>query len=785
MKKLLILLSCLSLSKCSVLPSIPEHLVACYRTGGPPLRAPRRLDVFLSLLKKVELDSKLDTRLLATSLLRSLRLDGIEEASNAIETDFILPYRASAFQFFKYKILLDLFLPAQDLLTIDEILSLDEKCMLHKLLSSTVRRWERGDENVVCPLSVQMRDTMAAQSSGRIHSRCPIEDGVIQTKWGPVAIGTIVAGVAASLENQSVPVTEILNQDVFSAGIAEPLMTSAKQEWLDDIETLPGNERTLITEAEINNIWVATLAGDLAEVVINQGPRFGASSLLVLGSNNRWNDTLLPRDHYIFPQNASFVDWQFTDAEILAGIDGLILSSYVPKWLEERRTLRLSQIIEMYYSNEGVSFDTNVRACDRKTLFRNVFNATQLTSQTSRLAHVLSLWQITVYIPYEEMDRISGAAVTVFENYLNSILSKYHKDCEPSHSIPVMDLVVATDGSWKGYDVEQFMSWMGDALEINMQRSTLGLLHGNTAQWVVPLADNLTTVFSHINNFTDEWPNRINIPNIISTIIQFERNKTLSSVDAKASAAPATVVLIVSPTDRPTSGDLEKSRSLMQSLRASFFDVYFVYASTDLTDFQDINNMYLDYSELFLQLPSANVHNIIESVDMNIVQNEIPTALMGMHCPFNGTTFEQIEYEDFVIPSRTKGYRIHPFYLRQQQLVSVQFRNNGQGQLLVCTYRGVETSHTCQTLAERETYKFNLTTPCQSPEFCLPAHYTVSVRSSSNICANSDCRLPNQVGYYIQHSGLTCLPIRGSAFKISNWMIHTFLTLIISLLLLS
>ncbi|XP_053612544.1 uncharacterized protein LOC128676451 [Plodia interpunctella] len=781
MKYIVLLLSCVYFTYSVVLPSIPEHLVACYRAGGPPLRAPRRLDVFLSLLKKVELDSKLDTRLLATSLLRSLRLDGIEESSEAIETEFVLPFRASSFQFHKYKILMDLFLPSQDLLTIDEILALDEKCMIHKMLSSTVRRWERGDENVVCPISVQTTDTMATQNSRRIHSRCPIEDGVIQTRWGPVAVGTVVAAVAASLEPQSVSVTEILNQDVFSAGIAEPLMTSAKQEWLEDIETLPGNERTVIPEAEINNIWAATLAGDLAEVVINQGPRFGASSLLVIGSNNRWNDTLLPRDHYILPQNATFVDWQFTDAEILAGIDGLILSNYVPEWLEERRTLRLSQIMEMYYSNEGVSFDSNVKACERRKLFRNVFNATHLASQTSRLAHVLSLWQITVYIPFEEIDRISAAAATVFENYLNSILNKYHKACEPSHSIPVMDLVVVTDSSWKGYDVEQFMSWMGDALEINMQRSTLALMHGNTAQWIVPPADNLTTVFSHIHNFTDEWPNRLNLPNIISAVMQLERNKSLRA--AAACAASAAAVLVLSPADRPSAAELERSQTLMKSLRASFFDVYFIYASTDLTVFQNINDVYLDYSELFLQLASASVHNVIEAVDMNIVQNEIPTVLMGMHCPFNGTTFEQTEYEDFVLPSRTKGYRIHPYYLRLQPLISVQFRNNGQGELLICTYRGVETSHTCQTLAERETFIYNLTIPCQSPEFCLPSHYTVSVRSTSNTCANTDCRLPNQVGYYIRHSGLNCLAIRGAAPKTSYWKLHIVLTLIISLFL--
>lgn len=66
--------------------------------------------------------------------------------------------------------------------------------------------------------------------------------------------------------------------------------------------------------------------GDLAEVVLNQGPRTGAvPQRMTVGSNSRWNDTLLPRNHYLTSQNASIVDWHFTDAEILAGIDGTFL----------------------------------------------------------------------------------------------------------------------------------------------------------------------------------------------------------------------------------------------------------------------------------------------------------------------------------------------------------------------------------------------------------------------------------------------------------------------------
>lgn len=48
--------------------------------------------------------------------------------------------------------------------------------------------------------------------------------------------------------------------------MAEPLLTSAKQEWVDNIETLDEVQvAKQIETASISNIWVATLAGKFIE----------------------------------------------------------------------------------------------------------------------------------------------------------------------------------------------------------------------------------------------------------------------------------------------------------------------------------------------------------------------------------------------------------------------------------------------------------------------------------------------------------------------------------------
>lgn len=48
------------------------------------------------------------------------------------------------------------------------------------------------------------------------------------------------------------------------------------------------------------------------------------------------------------------------------------------------------------------------------------------------------------------------------------------------------------------------LRWIGAALEMDSQRSTISLMHGNTGAWIVPPSHNVTATFSNINNFTED-----------------------------------------------------------------------------------------------------------------------------------------------------------------------------------------------------------------------------------------------------------------------------------------
>lgn len=51
-----------------------------------------------------------------------------------------------------------------------------------------------------------------------------------------------------------------------------------------------------------------------------------------------------------------FPHWEMTDSEILAGIDGIFLAQKVAIWMNDPVRLRLSQAIDMYYSDRGLPY---------------------------------------------------------------------------------------------------------------------------------------------------------------------------------------------------------------------------------------------------------------------------------------------------------------------------------------------------------------------------------------------------------------------------------------------
>lgn len=85
----------------------------------------------------------------------------------------------------------------------------------------------------------------------------------------------------------------------------------------------------------------------MAEVSIFQGPGTeNNQNTINIGTKGGWNSTLAPKWYFLSQKK----DYEFTDAEIRGGMDGLILGSYIAEFRKKASQIKLSQLLEMYYS---------------------------------------------------------------------------------------------------------------------------------------------------------------------------------------------------------------------------------------------------------------------------------------------------------------------------------------------------------------------------------------------------------------------------------------------------
>lgn len=61
---------------------------------------------------------------------------------------------------------------------------------------------------------------------------------------------------------------------------------------------------------------------------------------------------------------------------------GLIIANKLQTWMNDFNSLRLSQIIDMYYSDEDITLNNeNIKVCDRKKAFSYAIPKTFLNEQ--------------------------------------------------------------------------------------------------------------------------------------------------------------------------------------------------------------------------------------------------------------------------------------------------------------------------------------------------------------------------------------------------------------------
>lgn len=128
-----------------------------------------------------------------------------------------------------------------------------------------------------------------------------------------------------------------------------------------------------------------------------------------------------------------FARWEMTDAEALGGIDGLFMSQKISKFIENGYRLKLSQVLDLFYSRKGLPLirvessisdfpKSNARhvditnACHRSKILQMI-NREKLKEETFRLAQVLQYSTSSLGISHDNLRKNCDNIVKRFYKY--------------------------------------------------------------------------------------------------------------------------------------------------------------------------------------------------------------------------------------------------------------------------------------------------------------------------------------------------------------------------------
>lgn len=246
---------------------------------------------------------------------------------------------------------------------------------------------EGEDENV------ELGEQSLVDVGSNVLSACPVENGVLQSPWGAFSGGSVIAGIAAGLVQQQVTVRDLIGQDHME-------------------QYRFGRQQAGTT---VDNRFAATLSGDIAEAVLRQVPQ-----TVQVGASGAWNNSAVPRWYFLSQRERL----EMTDAEIRGGIDGLTIAMNIVDWRNRAQNLRLSQVLDMYYSQRGIFGMTNeenaIRACNRNTMFSIVSPLQRLRENSIAFTTVLDgEMQTSVTLNPNSTARIAGEATQALHTYIS------------------------------------------------------------------------------------------------------------------------------------------------------------------------------------------------------------------------------------------------------------------------------------------------------------------------------------------------------------------------------
>lgn len=146
-------------------------------------------------------------------------------------------------------------------------------------------------------------------------------------------------------------------------------------------------------------------------------------------------------------------------------------------------------------------------------------------------------------------------------------------------------------------------------------------------------------------------PSTLALSDSFGTIISFLSNKTTEECSDRYKSTRNTIILVISPTAKLYSIDLEKSKSLVRSLKAINPTFSVLYITTDETTESFEPLVKNEFANDKIIKTSGTVDAIVDRIASSL--EDAPGQIIDLVC-----TNKSAIYEDYITPSITKQYEI-------------------------------------------------------------------------------------------------------------------------------
>ncbi|XP_042239400.1 uncharacterized protein LOC121877623 isoform X3 [Homarus americanus] len=749
----------------------------CYKHGLDDLedRMPINLGNFIALVEKYENQHNFiypDT--LAEALLLRYKLDGITYQS----TSNNVPWATNELvEVEKQDIITKALVPSETVPA--DTYEPREECSLHFMLSHSTDTYPHPGLDYVWQNSRRRRseaifpEQSAAQSRYSLPDNIqpanhPIENGVIWTPYGPVALGTLLSGIMASDKTGESSISQILG------------------------ETQTNFMPVEMKNKRLNPLYISALAGDIGQSAVIGAMATTTGNEIYLGPNGRFCNLTAAPKLFTLANNYNGITSYLSRAEIFGGIDGLLIATLLQS--SSSSQMKLSQILRMYYSEHGLPNNQDQRACNRMMAYKEL-DADKIKEQALNFMYAYSdKFPEVKRMITEYQDHFSGIESS-FKSALNNVWSSFtsfvgsydytdydrcpiysKKDVKCENKVDLIMVYGHEGGIYEMDKQRQYISLLGTMLSVSVDRSRLGVLDGKSAQWKFPLT-NFSNVADWGSNYTVDdigsYGSGSDMMAVLKELTAYYTNfYTKLHSDGKNASAHSQVVLWNVPGSIP---DPDTFLDLLSQFRQRFPDVYFLLVGKSKNSFID---MLVDPSTDFFTNNVQEIEVFAATLAKRICK--IPSVFVYPACDTYNSNFSNYQeathvYTGYVSPNFTTYIKIAPQNFRFSGSLKLKVSN---ADVSVCSSRE---SMTVDTTAS----DYACVTGGTDMEWtelcgrylvdCAPIFLSVTGQTAlGTYCQDQECEYPNQIKFEIHHEGMTC----GAWYATSSLLLMAFVCIV-------